>query len=181
MRGAADVGAGEDLRVEVGGGQLLERQLQDLEMVGGGVRARVPRPQDGGQRLAGLVQIAAQRVKAETAFVVAGRLLLLGVGTEQGRVEVQGDRLRSCARVPGPRPRRSAGTAHPIEDHRIGQLDHPMRGRLRGDRPEQRLLPAQDTEVADAVAAVGDRDAKVAQHATGVVGRAALAGRRQRL
>ena len=40
MGAPADVGAHEDLAVEVGGGQLLENQLQDAEMIGGGWQRR---------------------------------------------------------------------------------------------------------------------------------------------
>lgn len=46
----ADVGSRQDLAVEVGGWQLLKRQLQDLEVIAGGVGARVARSQDTGQR-----------------------------------------------------------------------------------------------------------------------------------
>ncbi len=52
--------------------------------------------------------------------------------------------------------------------------------RLRCNHPEQRLLAAQDTEVTDVIAAVGDRDREVAQDNAGVVDTAALSGRRHR-
>lgn len=56
-----------------------------------------------------------------------------------------------------------------------------MSGALGGDLPEQSLLAAQDAEVGDVIATVGDRHGKVAQYGAGVVGGAALAGRRHRL
>lgn len=51
-----------------------------------------------------------------------------------------------------------------------------MGGGLRGDRPEQRLLAAQDAEVGDVITAVGDGDGEVAHDNAGVVGAAALSG-----
>ena len=67
MGSPADVGPGEDLAIEVSLGKLLERQLQRLEVIGGRMRGGVPGPQDRGQRLACLGQVAEQRVKAEAA------------------------------------------------------------------------------------------------------------------
>ena len=54
MGAPADVGADEDISVEISGGQLLERQLQHLEVIGGGVGAGVAGAKDPGQGLAGL-------------------------------------------------------------------------------------------------------------------------------
>jgi hypothetical protein len=91
----ADVGAGEDLATQVGLGQLLERQLEDLEVIGRGVGGGVAGPQDRGQRLACLGQVAEQRVKAEAALVVAGGAFLLGVGDQERGVDVEDQLLGS--------------------------------------------------------------------------------------
>lgn len=56
VRGAADVGPHEDLATEISGGQLLQRESQHLEVVGGRVGPGVPRPQNSGERLTGLIQ-----------------------------------------------------------------------------------------------------------------------------
>jgi hypothetical protein len=53
--------------------------------------------------------------------------------------------------------------------------------RLRCDRSEECVLATQDAEITDAVAALGDCHREVAQDDSGIVGRAALAGRRHRL
>ena len=58
-------------------GQLLERKLQHAQVIFGVVRAGVPRPQDPGEHLPPAGH--EQRVEAEPALVVAGRVLLLGV------------------------------------------------------------------------------------------------------
>ena len=73
MGAPADVGTHEDLSVEVSLGQLLEGQLQDLEVIGGGVGAGVAGAQDPGQGLAGLGQVTEQWVKAEAAVSSAPR------------------------------------------------------------------------------------------------------------
>src|SRR3954447_1454703 len=62
VRRTAAVGAHQDLAIKVCGGELLEGEHG--EVIGRRVRARVGGPQDRGQRLAGLVEITADRVKA---------------------------------------------------------------------------------------------------------------------
>jgi hypothetical protein len=60
---AADVGADEDLAAKVGFGLLLERCLQDLEVIGGGVGGGVAGTRDTGRGLARLGQVAEQGKK----------------------------------------------------------------------------------------------------------------------
>ena len=176
----ADVGAGEDLAIEVGLRKLLEGELQHLEVVGGGVGGGVAGPQDGGQRLAALGQVAEQRVKAEAALVVAGGAFLLGVGGEERGVDVEDQLLGPGAGIPCLGHRLGPGGADRFEQAGVDRLHHPVGRRLRGHCPEQSLLAAQHAEVRDAIAAVGDGDGKVAQDDAGVVGGAALAGARHR-
>jgi hypothetical protein len=47
----ADVCSGKNLAVQIGGGQLLERQLQQPRVIGGGVRRGVAGAQERCQRL----------------------------------------------------------------------------------------------------------------------------------
>lgn len=132
----------------------------------------------GGQRFG--AEVGEQRVEAEAALVVAGRLLLLGVGGDQGRVDVDDELVGAGAGGPGrrtgPRPRR----ADPLQAAFVDGAQDPVDGGLGGDRSEQVGLAAEDAEVGDAVAAVGDRDGEVAEDDAGLVGRAALSGRRHR-
>jgi hypothetical protein len=76
-RRAADIRPDQDLAVNVLSWQLREREPEDGEVILGGVRAGVPRPEDRGERLPGLVQPAAERMKPVAVLVVAGRQLLL--------------------------------------------------------------------------------------------------------
>ena len=113
MRLTADIGADEDLPMEILGGQLREREPEHGEMIGRGVRPGVPGSEDRGERLAGLVQTAAERVEPVPVLVVAGRHLLLRMRGQQRRVDVQRDRLRPRARVPDPRSRLSPRRPNP--------------------------------------------------------------------
>ena len=126
---------------------MLQSELQHLEVIGGGVGAGVAGPKDGGQWLAGLREVAEQGVKAEAALVVAGGSFLLGVGAQQRGVDVEGDRLRAGARIPGSLQRLCASCANRFQGHGVDRLDRPVGGALGGDRPEQGLLAAQDAEI----------------------------------
>ena len=130
MGAPADVGADEDLSIEVGGGQLLERQLQHLEVIGGGVGAGVAGAKDPGQGLAGLGEVTEQREKAEAALVVAGGALLLGVGGEQAGVDVEDQLLGSGARIPGLGAAPCPGDADRFQQVRVDRLQHPVGRRL---------------------------------------------------
>ena len=71
-------------------GQLGDRHLDDGQLVGTGVRRRVPVAQDTGERFAGGVEEAEHRVEPEPAFEVRCRsLLAFGVDLDQRRVDVQ--------------------------------------------------------------------------------------------
>jgi hypothetical protein len=176
----ADIGANEDLAVEVGLRELLQGSLQDLEVIGSGVRAGVAGSKQGGEGLVRLVEIAEQGVKAEAALVVAGGVLHLGVGGDQGGVDVEGDLIGTGAGVPDPRPGLGAGGSDLGQKLGVDRLDDPVGGALGGDLAEEDLLAEQDAEVGDAVAAVGDRDGEVAQDDSRIVSGAALAGGRHR-
>jgi hypothetical protein len=143
----ADVGASENLATQVRLRKLLERQRQHLEVVGGGVGGGVPGPQDRGQRLACLGQVAEQRVKAEAALVVAGGAFLLGMGDQKRGVDVEDQLLGSGSGIPCLGQRLGAGCADRFEQAGVDRLQHPVGRRLGGHHPEQRLLAAQHAEV----------------------------------
>src|SRR5215204_7155682 len=80
--GAGRVGADQDRLLLAGlPGQLGERQVDHLHLIGGGVGRGVARPQDRGQRLAGAVaavQPGRQRMEPEPTLVGPGSALLVG-------------------------------------------------------------------------------------------------------
>jgi hypothetical protein len=84
-------------------------------------------------------------------------------------------RFRSGRRRASPPPLRSpwARAAYRAAPRRSTQ--HPVGGRLRGHRAEQRRLSAQPGHVLDAVPAVAQHQRQVAHHAIGVMAPAALA------
>ena len=62
VRRAGRVGAHEDLELlDLLDGDLLQRLLDDRDLISGGVRAGVAGPQDRGQRFAGLIAVGQQR------------------------------------------------------------------------------------------------------------------------
>ena len=113
----------------------------DRDLIGGGVGAGVAGPQHAGQRLAGLVAVGQQRVKAEAALEVAGRALLLGMrwrsASRRGRSSAARARRPASrrARAPGRARARSASSSARVARDPV---DHPKRRRVRRDRPEQR-------------------------------------------
>lgn len=130
VRGAGAVGAHQQLARQRLLVELLERELQHGGVVGGGVRARVTRPQQPRRRLARPVQLAQQRVVAEAALEVASRLFLVGVGTGQGGVDVQ---HRVAGTRPQP-PRATAGDrdcpAKPLKGVGVDRVDPSKRRRV---------------------------------------------------
>ena len=142
----------------------------------------LPGPQQAGQRLAGVVQIGQQRVKPEPALKRSRRTLLLAVRGDQRRVDVDHDPLGRGARAPGvlacPRP---GDPQRPQQALVAGQrVDHAKRGRVGGDRPEQRLLIAHGAQVGQTVAAVGQHHGQVPNDLAGVMPAAPLTRARQR-
>jgi hypothetical protein len=68
VRGAGGVGTNQDLdALDLLARDLRERPIQHHLVVGGRVRAGVPRPQQRAQRLAGLIGVGLQRVKSVAA------------------------------------------------------------------------------------------------------------------
>jgi hypothetical protein len=113
-------------------------------------------------------------VEPEALLVDAGRALLVAVGLDQGRVQVDDQRPLGCrAQRPGAladpgqrRPQRRHLTR--CAAHLLHQ--HPPGGRHAGNLAEQLGLLAQAGQVADAVSAVGQQHHQVAQHLPAVAG-----------
>jgi hypothetical protein len=133
MGGAAGVGADQQRLVTGGLGELGERQVDYLDVVGGAVGAGVARPQDPSQGLAGAivaVQEGDQPVEAEAALVGPSRALLVGVGVQQRAVHIHHHQaLDVRAHPPGRRSGVGTGRAQAGKPVWIASdlLNHPPR------------------------------------------------------
>lgn len=151
-------------------------------MIGCGVGAGVAGPKHPGKGLAGAipaVQPAAKRMEPEALLVGRRRALLVGMGVDQGRIQVQDQRPRR-RRAKLPRLLADPGQRRPqrrdptrIGGQLLGQ-DAPG-GRGRTDLAEQLRLVAEGGKVADAVATVGEHDYKIPQHLAAVISASAHA------
>jgi len=169
--GAGGVRAGQHRRIVLSPRrELLERGVEDPDVIAGMVGAGIAGTQQPGQDLVGLVQAAEQRMEAEAALVRPGGALLLRVGGDQGGVEVEGDVLGADAVSPGVGACLGPGLANRDEVEVGGErVDHPPGGGDRGHLPEEVRLVVQDGQVGEAVAAIGDAHGEVAQHLAGVM------------
>jgi hypothetical protein len=173
--GTAGVGADQDRLVTDGLGELGQRQVDDLDVISGGVGAGIAWPQDPAQGLAGAgaaVQIGQQRVEPVAALVGPGRSLLWGMGVQQRAIHVDDQQaLHVRTRPPCRRPGMGTGRAQPGEPVGITSdlLDHPPRRRRGSHRAEQLGLLAEGGQVAQAVAPVGQHHYQVPQHRTRIV------------
>ena len=153
--------------------ELLAGETKDLDVVLGRVGAGASRSQDRGQRVPRRFQKARQGMKAEAVLVVAARLLLLRVRGDQRGVDIEHQKLGparlSPDLIPHPSPRRTelvqVALGQPADDARGGGDG--------GDASEQIGLIVEDSEVAQAVAAVGDADREIGEHRPRMVGGAA--------
>jgi hypothetical protein len=189
LGGAGAVAADQDrMPVPLLVGDLAERLVGDLDVVGGGVGAGVPRPQHAGQGFVGVVQPGQQRVIAEPVLERGRGLLLLRVAGHQAGVQVDhqtghggpsaGQRRDRSARLraeqPGPFPRLRPGPFQRSQAGVVDRVQHPPRGRRRGDRPEQAGLVTQHRQIRDGLTAVGQQHREVGQDPTRRVHRPAL-------
>ncbi len=134
---AGGVGAHQHLDVVRRDGKLGEGPVQDLEVICGVVRSRVPRPQQSSERFTGRVQVGDDRIEPEPSLVGRCRILLLGMRVEEGPVDVDHDLARGHARRPHPSTSRSASHSNVAQPIGVDRVDHRPHRRIRRDRPEQ--------------------------------------------
>jgi hypothetical protein len=157
---------------------LRDRGVEDLHMVGAGVRSRVPRPQQCHQQLSGVVAGREQGVMAVGALERSLGADLVGVRDHDRGVQADHDRLsqvsvtRSRSRdppVPGndlpphPRPGLGPRTLDPAQLDVVDLVQAPPCRRRGRHRPEQPALVPQHPQVIDRGGAVGDRHRQVGQ------------------
>ena len=176
VRGASPVRAHQDLDpLDVLGGNLGKRPVEHDLMIGGGIRSRVARPEHHRQRLPGLIGVDVQRLKAKAALVVASRTLLLRMGADQRRVQIERQPLRRAVQLPEPLTPAGMSRTQPIQQP-LGcdPVDRPKGCRVRRHLPEQRLLVAHRTEIRDALAAVSEHHRQIPNHPTRIMTTTAL-------
>jgi hypothetical protein len=177
MARAGRVRAGEDLAVQRGLRQLLQRELEHLHVVGGVVGARVAGPQDPGQDLTAAGN--QQRVEPEPAFVMPGRVFFVGVHVDRCRVELHDHTTRCAASLPRALASARTGLANAVELTLTNAEQHPARGRDGRHITEQRRLPCQPGQVGNAVPAVGGHHRQITQNPSRIMTAATLTRPRQ--
>jgi hypothetical protein len=180
VRRATDIATHQDLRIKVLGPEPVEREPEHLEVLLRGVRAGAPGPQDRGERLTGLIQVAADRVKPVAVLVVAGP-------RSSSSAPSRASRRRSAWSTPGARPRPRPAPARPPAPSgcdratAVDRPQHAVRRGFRRARTEQALPPLIRRHVGHAVAAVGQHHRHVPEHSPRIVRRATLPRLSQRL
>jgi len=96
----ARVGPGDHLMLGGVDGQLRECHGEQRDVIRRGVRPRVARPQQAGERFAGGVEEREQRMEPEAVLVVRRRAFLLGMRGDERCVEVDHVEPRVFARSP---------------------------------------------------------------------------------
>jgi hypothetical protein len=169
-------------------GDLRQRLIGHGDVVGSGVRVRVPRSQHPGQCLPGVVQPGEQRMIAISVLERRRSLLLLRMTGHQRGVHVDhqpghhrpgaAERRKLPASFPTQQPRpfpsSSPGDLDPIKQGLVNRIEHPPRRRRGGHRPEQVRLVAEHGEITDRHPAVGEHHCKISQHAARRMRRATL-------
>ncbi len=197
LRAACAVGPDEDrVPVPVDVGDLGERGVEDGDVVGGGVRSGVTRPELGGEEFAGVVAEGEQRVVAEGVLERRRGLFLLGVADQHVCIQVNDQHIQPGGagdprrperatgglgalrpgHLPGPRPR----TRHHGQSLLVEDVEQPPARAVGGDRPEQRRLVTEDGNVGDGFGTVGDGDREIDQHPPRIVPRPRSPHTRQR-
>jgi hypothetical protein len=172
VRRARGVRAHEDLdRLDLRGRDLLQRPVKHRHVIGRGICAGVPGPQQRAERLACLIGVGVQRVKPVAALPVAGRALLLRMAGDQRRVDVDRELLRRAVQLPEPLARPGVRRAQRVHKRGVRRdpVDHPKRRGVRRDCAEQRLLVAHGTEIGNALTAVGEHHRQIADHAARIM------------
>ena len=111
--GAGGVRTGQHRRIVLSPRrELLERGVEDPDVIAGMVGAGIAGTEQPGEDLVGLADAAEQRMEAEAALVRPGGALLVRVGGDQGGVEVKGDVIRTDAVLPSVGPSLGPGSAN---------------------------------------------------------------------
>jgi hypothetical protein len=183
------VGADQDRRaMAILVGDLRQRLIGHLDVVGGGVRVRVSRPQHPRQRLPGVVRPRQQRMITKPVLERRRRTLFLRMTGHQGGVHVDhqarndsagtphsGNRPPClAAQQPGPFPGRHPCHLHLLQQRLLDRAEDPPGRRGRGHRPEHAGLVTQHRQVADRHSAVGKHHRQISQHPARRMRRASL-------
>lgn len=183
MGAAAGVGADQHTATAVLG-KLGQGQSGGVDVVGGGVGPGIARAQHDGQWFTGsagaVVGEGRHRVKAEGLLPGWCGLLFVGVGDDDGGVDVQRDQFALCAgrimpgQGPGPLTGGGTGYADGLQrPHRVGgqSVDQPRDGGIGGHGAEQLGLSAQHRDVGQAVPAQRQSDSQISDDLAGIVDR----------
>ena len=108
-------------------------------------------------------------MEAEGALPGGCGVLLLGVGDDDGGVEVQDQAVRPHPVSPGLSPSGGPRPPQGTEPCTLQAIDHPPGGGVAGHPAEEVGMVAQDAEVGEAVAAVRQHHREIADHDPGVV------------
>jgi len=182
MAGTGTVDAQQHLdRLDVLARNLLQRRFADGDLIGGTVGARVTRTQHARHRLARLVAVGKDRMKAVAALEVSGGALFVGVACQQRRVDVDRDLRRRPGEIPYAHARSRVRALKRLEHarRRCDLVDHPKRRRVRRDRPEQIDLVTDRAQIGEAVATVGEHHRQITDHPPRIVAGVALTQPRQ--
>ena len=116
----------------------------------------------------------------EPALVGRRRSLLLGMGGDQGGIEVDDVEAGVGSRGPHLLAGTRSGHRDPLECFGVDGLEGPPRRRRRGHLPEQIGLITEHRKVRDGVAAVGDHHGQIDEDLAAVMAPLALLRRGHR-
>jgi hypothetical protein len=104
------------------------------------------------------------------------------VRTDQRRIDIDLDLLRARPQLPRPLASLRARRAQSVEQLGLCRdtVDQPKRGRVRGDRAEQRLLIAHHAQIRQTVPAVSEHHRQITDHPPWIVAATALTHTRER-
>ena len=171
---APGIGPGHDLDLVRVDRQLLQGGVEDLDVVGGGVRPGVAGAELAGQGLPGGVEIDQQGMEPEPPLVGRCRLFLLRVGVDQRPVEVEHVEPRIHARRPGRRPSLRPSPPDGGQHRLVDGAQRAPRRRRRGHVAEQRRLVPQRAQVRDGLPVVGQHHGQIDQDLAPVMAPTAL-------
>ena len=127
------------------------------------------------------IRVRAERVKPVAVLVVAGGVLLLGVGGDQRRVDIDRQPLGRTSKLPEPLARAARARSGPRRASRASERSSGPSETRSSQTPPPRtaLLLADRTEVSDALAAVGEHHREITDHPARVMATTPLLDRPQ--